>query len=238
MARLSTYIIDTAVTLLDKIIGTDTASGNATKNFTTESLANLFNQTNKIGVADQATFKFQNNLSPIREVGTISFEVGGGDGTSFSSITTFMLSKKAAGGKTVEQFLQLFVNKNIILAELDAINNFGAYKVSSITTHPTEADFYNVNVTPTSSNGSISDDKYYIFSEFVNPSDDQGDLHFTYTQVSASGSWAITHDLGKNPSVSVVDSGGNTVVGDVVYINKNQLTINFTAQFSGKAYLN
>lgn len=64
------------------------------------------------------------------------------------------------------------------------------------------------------------------------------DKHFTFTQSIASDLWTIQHDLGKYPSVSIVDSSENEVVGDVTYLTKNKLTISFTAPFSGKAYLN
>lgn len=61
---------------------------------------------------------------------------------------------------------------------------------------------------------------------------------FTYTQISSTTEWTITHNLGKYPSVSVVDSGGNWVIGDVRYINENELVVSFLYEFSGKAYLN
>lgn len=237
MARISTYIIDTAVTLLDKLLGTD-ENGLGTKNFTVESLADLIAEKGKTGVADQAVFKFQNNLAGGRETGSLSFEGGGGIGTAFSSITTFMISKSNTNNKNIDKFLKLFINKNILLAELDNINNFGAYKVNSVTEHPTETNFYVVTVTGSGSNGALAEDKNYIFTEFVNPADDDGDLHFTYEQVSASNNWQIQHNLGKKPSVSVVDSGHNMVLGQVEYIDNNNLTITFTASFSGKAFLN
>jgi hypothetical protein len=63
-------------------------------------------------------------------------------------------------------------------------------------------------------------------------------LHFTYTQSSASAVWNITHNLGKNPSVSVADSAGTLVMGEVDYINDNNLTITFISAFAGVAYLN
>ncbi len=64
------------------------------------------------------------------------------------------------------------------------------------------------------------------------------DLHFAFTQNVASDLWMIQHNLGKYPSVSVADSAGTEVVGDVQYIDKNKLSVAFTAPFSGKAYLN
>lgn len=68
--------------------------------------------------------------------------------------------------------------------------------------------------------------------------EDQSDLNFTFTQGVASTSWNIAHNLGKKPSVSVVDSGDNEVTGEVIHIDLNNLTINFGIAFSGKAYLN
>lgn len=65
-----------------------------------------------------------------------------------------------------------------------------------------------------------------------------GDKAFIFTQAIAAAQWEINHNLDKYPSVSIVDSGGNEVVGDVTYMTKNKLTVAFTAPFSGKAYLN
>jgi len=61
---------------------------------------------------------------------------------------------------------------------------------------------------------------------------------YTHNQISPASEWAITHNLGKYPSVDVVDSGGNLVIGDVEFINSNKIVINFNAAFAGTAYLN
>lgn len=58
-----------------------------------------------------------------------------------------------------------------------------------------------------------------------------------HTQASASTTWSITHSLGGRPSVTVVDSGGTVVIGEVVYNSDTSITINFSAAFSGFAYL-
>ena len=65
-----------------------------------------------------------------------------------------------------------------------------------------------------------------------------GDKTYVFTQSTAAERWEINHNLGKFPSVTIVDSGGNEVVGDVMYLTKNKLITSFTAPFSGKAYLN
>lgn len=59
-----------------------------------------------------------------------------------------------------------------------------------------------------------------------------------HTQTLASAEWNITHNLGKNPSVSIVDSAEEEVIGEVQHIDVNSLIIRFSAAFSGKAYLN
>lgn len=65
-----------------------------------------------------------------------------------------------------------------------------------------------------------------------------GDLSYVHTQTVASTLWVVAHNLGKFPAVTVVDSGGNVVVGDVSYIDMNTVAIGFTAIFGGKAYCN
>lgn len=60
---------------------------------------------------------------------------------------------------------------------------------------------------------------------------------YTHTQNAVSNSWAITHNLGFNPNVTVVDSGGTIYEGEITYTNTNSLTVSFSSAFSGKAYL-
>lgn len=64
------------------------------------------------------------------------------------------------------------------------------------------------------------------------------DLHFTFAQATPLAMWTIAHNLGKFPSVSVVDSAGTIVVGEVTYTDANNLQVAFNAAFSGTAYLN
>lgn len=64
------------------------------------------------------------------------------------------------------------------------------------------------------------------------------DKSFEFTQATAASIWNIKHDMNKYPSVSIVDSGGNVICGDVEYIDLNNCVCHFSAPFSGKAYLN
>jgi len=54
----------------------------------------------------------------------------------------------------------------------------------------------------------------------------------------ASDKWVITHNLGRYPSVTVVDNDNKVVVGDIKYDNTNTVTITFDAAFTGCAFLN
>jgi hypothetical protein len=65
-----------------------------------------------------------------------------------------------------------------------------------------------------------------------------GDLSYEHDQLSAATTWSVTHNLGKFPSVSVVDTGGNELLVDVDYIDANHCVLTLGAATSGKAYLN
>lgn len=65
-----------------------------------------------------------------------------------------------------------------------------------------------------------------------------GDKEYTHDQGLASSVWVITHNLGKYPTVFVVDSAGDEVEGAITHVSTAQLTVTFSAAFSGSAYLN
>jgi hypothetical protein len=65
-----------------------------------------------------------------------------------------------------------------------------------------------------------------------------GDLYYHHQQASPSAEWTITHNLGKFPSVMVVDSAGTVVDGAVEYLDGNSLKVYFASAFGGDAYLN
>lgn len=61
---------------------------------------------------------------------------------------------------------------------------------------------------------------------------------FTYEQATASDTWEIQHNLGRNPSVVIVDSGGNVFYPAVQYIDENNIVVTMNGATTGKAYLN
>lgn len=61
---------------------------------------------------------------------------------------------------------------------------------------------------------------------------------YTHTQVQTAGEWLINHQLGRYPSVTIVDSAGTVVLGSIDYIDANTIRVSFNFPFSGKAHLN
>src|SRR5580765_682775 len=69
----------------------------------------------------------------------------------------------------------------------------------------------------------------------VGPADDQT---YIFTQVALLDQWVITHNLGRYPSVTVIDTGGTEILPDVHYIDDKEIHLSFFNPTSGKAYLN
>lgn len=64
-----------------------------------------------------------------------------------------------------------------------------------------------------------------------------GDTSYEHVQSVASALWTINHNLGFRPSVSVFDSVGDQVEGQITHITDDTLTITYSAAFAGVAYL-
>ena len=64
-----------------------------------------------------------------------------------------------------------------------------------------------------------------------------GEVAYTHIQSSSSSLWDVVHGLPFVPSVTVVDSAGTVVGGNVLIISSTHLQIAFSAPFSGTAYL-
>jgi len=67
---------------------------------------------------------------------------------------------------------------------------------------------------------------------------DLGISTYTHDQGVPSATWTVVHNLEKFPSATVVDTGDTVVVGEITYVNNNEIEILFQSAFSGKAYLN
>jgi hypothetical protein len=248
MAIIYSYQTNTNILATDLVIGSSTKvvngkNRNVTKNFEIGSIAEFYNEISAIAIAGQSNFFFQNNIAPGRKNGSISFINGGGTNTLFNNITTLRLSKFATSGNVIIDYINTLVGEAIIIAQCDDLNNFGIYKFISISPVVGNPNFFDIVIESVNSHGSILQDKFYaiaVYPGFVNPDIDPGagDKNFVFIQAVASASWNVVHNLDKFPSVSIVDDDNNQVYGSVVYNTVNDLTITFTAPFSGKTYIN
>jgi hypothetical protein len=60
---------------------------------------------------------------------------------------------------------------------------------------------------------------------------------FVFIQGAPANPWVINHNLGFYPNVTVVDSGGSVVEGDITYPSASQVQVAFAGAFAGAAYL-
>jgi len=240
MARISTYPIDSNVVGSDKWIGTDSQDNKKTKNFTADNVAAFFN-TRGIIESQALRYTYQNvELGDTRLNETISFLTELGNSVSFSSISSWMISKYAKPNKIVETFYTApLVGRQILISNAFNPSDWAIFNWDSSTQNVVEPNFYDISLTLVNSSGGLVDGQDYFISLLGNTSGGGGgDKNFVYNQASPDLVWNIVHNLDKFPSVSVVDSAGTTVFGNVQYLNVNELTVTFNGAFSGKAYLN
>ena len=64
------------------------------------------------------------------------------------------------------------------------------------------------------------------------------DKTYLHQQTVASDTWVVVHNLNKYPAVSVIDSAGNEVIGEIIYNDANQCTLKFEGGFKGTATFN
>lgn len=80
----------------------------------------------------------------------------------------------------------------------------------------------------------------YATTEYVDNkvADVDSDKTFRFSQTTPQSVWVVTHNLRKYPSVTVIDSAGTEVIGEVEYIDINTVSIKFAYEFSGYVLCN
>ena len=233
MAIINAYPKDINIQDKDAWIGTDSYN-RQTKQYTAEAVASYLNIKGKVSIAGQVNYKFVNIAK--YGAGTIALPAGGGDGTLFSAITEFKISRTDLSGQVVVAYLDFLVNQEILIMSQKDKEAFGHYRISSYIVDPVDSNFYTLQLVFLGGNSSISVDHYYDIVNFTFGS--ESDKTFVFVQASPTADWNIQHNMGKFPSVAVVNNNNILMYGNTTYIDENNLTINFSAGFSGKAYLN
>jgi len=226
MARISSYPFDNNVTDNDALLATEASNGQ-TKQFTAAAVARYLNIKGKISISAQMVFRF-------KVVNAVSGDFTGQvDGAAFAGITTLELSTRDVSGQNVVKFMEYLVGNNILISKQNEISTFGHYTLDSYTA---KGDFHTLILTNLKGEGALEDEAVYDFAVFTLAT--QGTPTFIFTQGVAATTWDITHNLGKFPSVSVINNNNIVINGEVTYIDNNNIQLNFSAGFSGKAYLN
>lgn len=70
------------------------------------------------------------------------------------------------------------------------------------------------------------------------PMGPSGGTTYEFPQAIPVDTVVITHGLERFPSVTIVDSAGSTVEGDVDYLDNNRVRVSFSAPFAFTAYFN
>ena len=226
MARISSYPRDLDVNDGDAWVGTE-SSNRQTKQFTAAAVAKYLNIKGKISISAQMVFKFE-------VAGATSGDfTGPADGAALNSIATMQLSIVDVSSQDVVAFMNYLVGNNILISKQYNVSTFGHYTIDSYTDN---GAFYTLNLTNRKGVGALSDEVFYDFSVFTLSS--QGVPTFVFTQGVPATTWNIQHNLGKFPSVSVINNNNVVINGEVTYIDNNNVQLNFSAGFTGKAYLN
>jgi hypothetical protein len=285
MAIIYSYPYDQTITDTDAWVGTDSVN-RQTKQYTAKAVADYLNINGKVAIAGQMNYQFVQD--PSYKAGTFAFAAGSGGGTSWSSITSIVISNMDLSGQIVSPFLEYLVDEQVMFQDVAGKGSFGHYIMRGYTQIGT-TNFYTLTLEYLGGNGSIDMDHYYTLVNFylelganevnsIDTSDTtfidmtpttptsgnveitaslsatgtpdntkflrgdntwvKADKDFVFTQAAPSATWSIQHDMDKFPSVSVVNNNNVLMYGNITYVDKNNLTINFSAGFSGKAYLN
>jgi hypothetical protein len=234
MARIKTYSNDTVVVANDKWIGSDSQAKFATKNYTAQSVADFINE--KGNQLQSLRYKYKS--TPPRNPGTISFSPYKANNVPFSTITSWILSDSEL--KSPENISTFYtsplIGSDVLVTQCDDITQWAIYEWDSVTDVPNEKLFSNIGLSYRTGLGGLINDEDYFISLLSYQGG--GDLNFTYVQGVASTTWNIQHNLGKFPSITVIDTANTVVTGEYTYNDINNVTLTFSAAFAGTAYLN
>jgi hypothetical protein len=226
MAKISSYQIGVPDGS-DIIIGTDAQTGQ-TKNFSINAISSVVKDSN---VSWQ--FQTQAHLG-IPEFSSIYLPNFGGNNTLFSNVTELIITPEMANNTNSLPYLESLVGEEIFIQNRNNLGQFGVFTLNSLTLEALSGN-YLMDLSFISGSGGLQFLQYYgiELDQIQN-----ADKTFVYTQAVPATNWIVNHNLNKFPSITIVDSGNTTVEGSITYNNQNTVTLSFSAQFSGKAYLN
>ena len=199
MARISTYDQDSTLNKLDKVLGTDSATG-GTKNYTLESVVNLINDEDLIEVFDGVSYAFKSyEAGSTNPRGIINLNAGTASQAAFSAVNQIYISILDKGGNTIADYLDDTVNSFIRIVQKSDINVYGVFQVTAVANHDGGA-YKLLTVTSRIENGNILPNEEYFISNYsaVFDQDFSDDSVTEFGDVTSAGSGAIITTAERN----------------------------------------
>lgn len=190
-----------------------------TKNFTVAEQANKFCKEFVIDFAES-------NANLIKASGTATMQVQLLCGTAGASARIY-------NGMTVFTVLQRKVDASVVSASFANVEEVIRDGLLPSDYFSNAAFIDEVEDGEESNPVFVRDGDTMVFNGWKNLSDT-----YIHDQAVAASVWTINHNLGKYPSITVVDTGGNVVSGKYIYPDENTIVAEFNAAFKGTAYLN
>ena len=158
-------------------------------------------------------------------------EINEVEGEDLLLISDTSLYKRPTRSVTVDD-LALYIGTVIGVGSVESVDTSNTTFINMTPTSPATGD---VVVTASLSATGTPDNTKFLRGDNTWA---EADKTFIFVQSASSTDWTIQHNMGKFPSVVVVNNNNVVMYGDITYTDSNNLTINFSAGFSGKAYLN
>ena len=192
MARISQYDQDSTLNKLDKVVGTDSATG-ATKNYTIDSMIGLVNSEDLVNVFDGVSYSFKSyEAGSTNPRGIINLNAGAAASSPFSGISQIYVSVLDKHGNSIANYLDDTVNSFIRIVQKTDIDIYGVLEVTAVANHDGGA-YKLLTVTPRVNNGNIVVNEEYFVSNYsaVFDQDFSDDSVTEFSDVSSAGSGQI-----------------------------------------------
>lgn len=246
MSRISNYTVDNTIEQSDKVLGSNV--GGQTKNFNMQDIAEWLASTNATGNASAIPYKYESQSA---NSGSMTFQGNTNTEIAFPTGENQILQvNKYPNGKndrSILPILNTYLNKEIIISQVQDPTVFGIYKVKSIS-QINSTDVYRVTMDYISGNNNSSgkalySNVYYNLVPYSASQDREFAIAFSTSDLTYDNSaneyyYEFSHNLGKFPSITVKISTGYIVEVPVKHITKNQSQVYFKGQNSGTVYAN
>ncbi len=231
---LTKYSLEADVVASDYLLGTSDDSGKKVRNFQVSDLSEYFRKN-----LDSSTiyYKFDDQAEVLNSYDGI-FQTNSLD---LNLITQLTFNNENLAGFDLTGFFNMIISNFSVGTKLrvKGISNsniLAEYLISSVSI--VSEDIVIDVTSPVVYYDDMLQNRFnYLFS-VIEPLEVVNTQTYVHNQAVPAAVWNINHNLNKYPSVDAADSANTVVIGEIQYIDTNNLTITFGGAFSGKAFLN